>query len=99
MGGIDKNHPDKIKRSVFLGGLSKGTTSQMIKDDLRKMNVKVSNNPHVKDGFCPKVICGTVQESNMLIKLKKVPINNKLVDVRPFVNSYTRLRWSKKKQK
>jgi len=99
MGGIDKNHPDKIKRSVFLGGLSKGTTSQMIKDDLRKMNVKVSNNPLVKDGFSPKVLCGTVRESNMLIKLKKVHINNKLVDVRPFVDSCTLLRRSTKKQK
>jgi len=98
MGGIDKNHPDKIKRSVFLGGLSKGTTSQMIKDDLRKMNVKVSNNPLVKDGFSPKVICGTVRESNMLIKLKKIHINNKLVDVRPFVD-YTLLRRSTRKQK
>jgi len=36
MGGIDENLPDKIKRSVFLGGLSKGTTTEMIKDDLRK---------------------------------------------------------------
>jgi len=64
-----------------------------------KMNVKVSNDPLFKDGLSPKVICGTAQELNMLIKLKKVPINNTLVDVRPFVNSYTPLRWSKQKQK
>jgi len=85
-GGIDENRPDEIKRSVFLGGLSKGTTSQMIKDDLQKIDLKVINRPLVKTGFTPKVTFGTVKETNMLVKLKKVRINNTLVDVRPYVN-------------
>jgi len=85
-GGIDENRPDEIKRSVFLGGLSKGTTSQMIKDDLQKIDLKVINHPLVKTGFTPKVTFGTVKETNMLVKLKKVRINNTLVDVRPYVN-------------
>jgi len=98
-GGIDESRPDEIKRSVFLGGLSKGTTSQMIKDDLQRMDVKVINHPLVKTGFTPKVTFGTVKETNMLIKLKKVRINDTLVDVRPYVNFKSPFRSSKKKQK
>jgi len=97
-GGIDESRPNEIKRSVFLGGLSKGTTSQMIKDDLQKMDVKVINHPLVKNGFTPKVTFGTVKETNMLIKLKKVRINDTLVDVRPYVNFKSQFRSSKKKQ-
>jgi len=97
-GGIDESRPDEIKRSVFLGGLSKGTTSQMIKDDLQKMDVKVINYPLVKTGFTPKVTFGTVKETNMLIKLKKVRINDTLVDVRPYVNFKSPFRTSSKKQ-
>lgn len=96
-GGIDESRPDEIKRSVFLGGLSKGTTSQMIKDDLQKMDVKVINHPLVKTGFTPKVTFGTVKETNMLINLKKVRINDTLVDVRPYVNFKSPFRSSKKK--
>jgi len=97
-GGIDESRPDEIKRSVFLGGLSKGTTSQMIKDDLQKMEFKVINHPLVKTGFTPKVTFGTVKETNMLVKLKKVRINDTLVDVRPYVNFKSPFRSSKKKQ-
>lgn len=98
-GGIDESRPDEMKRSVFLGGLSKGTTSQMIKEDLQKMDVKVINHPLVKTGFTPKVTFGTVKETNMLIKLKRVRINDTLVDVRPYVNFKSPFRSSKKKQK
>jgi len=98
-GGIDESRPDEIKRSVFLGGLSKGTTSQMIKDGLRKMDLKVINHPTVKTGFTPKVTFETIKETNMLINLKKVRINDTLVDVRPYVNFKGPFRSSKKKLK
>jgi len=94
---MDESRTDKIKRSVFLGGLSKGTTSQMIKDDLQKMDVKVINHPLVKSTFTPKVTFGTVKETNMLLNLKKVRINDTLVDVRPYVNYKTLFRSSMKK--
>jgi len=97
-GGIDESRPDEIKRSVFLGGLSKGTTSQMIKDDLQKMDVKVINHPLVKTGFTPKVTFGTVKETEMLIKLKRVRINDTLVDVRPYVSFKSPSRSSSKKK-
>jgi len=83
---IERMRPEEIKRSVFLGGLSKGTTSQIIIDDLEKMDVKVVNKPLIKNGFTPKVTLATIKESNMLIKLKRVSINNTLVDVRPYIN-------------
>jgi len=79
-------HSEESKRSVFLGGLSKGTTSQMIKDGLEKMNVEVVNHPVIKNGFTPKVTLSTVKESNKLLTLKKVLINNTMVDVRQYVN-------------
>jgi len=75
----------EIQRSVFLGGLSNGTTSQMIKDDLEKIKVQVVNNPLIKSGFTHKVTLSTVKERNKLLKLKKVPINGTLVDVREYV--------------
>merc|ERR1719193_1765688 len=83
---VEKIQPDEIKRSVFLGGLSRGTTSQMIKDDLEKMSVKVVNRPLVKTGFTPKVTLQTVEDCEILINLKKVRINDTMVDVRPYNN-------------
>lgn len=83
---LEKKLPDDIKRSVFLGGLVTGTTGQRIKDDLEKMDVKVVNHPIIKTGFSPMVTVGTVQQAQMLVKLKKVLVNDALVDVRPYVD-------------
>jgi len=99
-GGINKTSPDEIKRSVFLGGLPKGTTGQMIKHCLEKIDVKVVNHPITKTGFTPKVTLSSIEESNMLIRLKKIWINDTLVDVRPYVNyNKCSLRSSKRKCK
>jgi len=89
---VEKIQPDEIKRSVFLGGLSRGTTSQMIKDDLQKINVNVVNRPLVKTGFTPKVTLQTVEECEILISLKKVRINNTMVEVRPYNNNKSSFR-------
>jgi hypothetical protein len=93
---VEKIQPDEIKRSVFLGGLSRGTTSLMIKDDLEKMNVTVVNRPLVKTGFAPKVTLQTVEECEMLINLKKVRVNDTMVDVRPYINNKSPFRSYKK---
>merc|ERR1719285_675168 len=93
---VEKMQPDEIKRSVFLGGLPRGTTSQMIRDDLEKLNVKVVNRPHVKTGFTPKVTLQTVEDCEILINLKKVRINNTMVDVRPYNNNKSPSRSYKK---
>jgi len=91
---VEKIQPDTIQRSVFLGGLSRGTTSQMIKDDLDKMNMKVVNCPLVKNGFTPKVTLQTVEEREILINMKKIRINDTMVDVRPYKNSKSPFRSS-----
>merc|ERR1719195_1514463 len=83
---LEKKLPDDIKRSVFLGGLVTGTTGQRIKDDLEKMDVKVVNHPIIKTGFSPMVPVGTVEQAQLLVKLKKVLVNDALVDVRPYVD-------------
>jgi len=83
---MDKRLPDDTKRSVFIGGLSKGTTGQMIADDLEKLDVKVVNHPLIKTGFTPKVTLGTVEQAQKLIKMKRVRIHHSLVDIRPYVN-------------
>merc|ERR1739838_1017018 len=93
---VEKIQPDEIKRSVFLGGLARGTTTQMIKDDLQKMNVEVVNRPLVKTGFTPKVTLQTVEECEMLINLKKVRVNDTMVDVRPYINNKSPFRSYKK---
>jgi len=85
VGNIESVYPDEIVWSVFLGGLSKGTTKQMIKDDLGKMNMQAVNHHLIKISFAQKVTLATVEKSNMLLKLKKVLINNTLVDVRPYI--------------
>jgi len=83
---LEKKLPDDIKRSVFLGGLVTGTTGQRIKDDLEKMDVRVVNHPIIKTGFSPMVTVGTVEQAQLLVKLKKVLLNDALVDVRPYVD-------------
>jgi len=83
---LDKRLPDDTKRSVFIGGLSNGTTGQMIINDLEKLDVKVVNHPLIKTGFTPKVTLGAVEQAQKLIKMKRVRIHHSLVDIRPYVN-------------
>jgi len=83
---IKKKLPVDIKRSVFLGGLPIGTTGQMIKEELEKLDLKVVNHPLIKAGFSPQVMIGSVEQAQKLVNLKKVRINNTLVDVRPYLN-------------
>lgn len=72
------------RRSVFLGGLRTGTTSQMIKKELLAFGVKIVKKPLVKKGFCPQVTMATPEQARMLIEMVKLKINGKLVDVRPY---------------
>lgn len=83
----EKKLPDDTKRSVFLGGLPNGTTGKDIKEELKKLDVKVVNHPLIKAGFTPQVMLGNAEQAEKLVNLKKVRIRNTLVDVRPYVNS------------
>jgi len=83
-----KKNQDKLldmsRRSVFLGGLRKGTTTQMIKKDLEAIGMKIANYPLIKAGFSPQVTLATAQQAQDLVNMVKVEINGALVDVRPY---------------
>jgi len=75
---------DVTKRSIFLGGLAKDTTVQMIWHELSRLGVKVVNRPVVKARFCPQVILATVQQAEMLVSKAKLQVNGVWVDVRQY---------------
>jgi len=75
---------DVSKRSVFLGGLRKGTTTQMIKKELLPHGLKIVNYPQIKAGFSPQVTLSTVQQALKLISMVQVQINGVMVDIRPY---------------
>jgi len=80
--------PNVGRRSVFLGGLSKGTTVKDILDVMMKMNLRVMNYPVIKVGFSPQVILQTVSQAQKLVKMKKIYVNGNFVDVRPFTHQH-----------
>jgi len=75
-----------IRHSVFLGGLANGTTAEMIKQELAKLNVVVVNHPIIKAGFSPQVTLRSTEETQRLVQLARVRINGVLVNVRPYAN-------------
>jgi len=84
-----KKNRDKLEdissRSVFLGGLRNGTTTQMIKKDLSALGLKIVNYPLIKEGFSPQVTMATQEQALKLIKMFKVQINGTFVDIRPYI--------------
>jgi len=87
-----KKIPNVSRRSVFLGGLSSGTTAKNIQDFFTKLGMSVVNYPVIKNGFSRQVIFESVLQASTLIKMKKIWLNGKYVDVRPFVNKQ---RWKR----
>jgi len=75
---------DEIKRSIFLGGLSNSTTGWSIKERLTQLGFKTVNHPVVKSGFAPQVIMESVEQAHKLIRLKKMKIDKRFVEVRPY---------------
>jgi len=91
-----KKIPNVSRRSVFLGGLSSGTTAKNIQDFFTKLGMSVINYPVIKNGFSRQVIFESVLQASTLIKMKKIWLNGKYVDVRPFVNKQRWKRLNKK---
>jgi len=75
---------DVSRRSVFLGGLRKGTTTQMIKKELEALGLKIVNYPLIKAGFSPQVTLSSAKQALKLVEMAKVQINGALVDIRPY---------------
>jgi len=82
-----KKNQDKLRdisrRSVFLGGIRKGTTHFMIKKVFESLGLKIMNYPMIKEGYSPKVTMATVEQAHRLVKMVKVQINGNSVDIRP----------------
>jgi len=83
---LRKGLPSAVKRSVFLGGLSDNTTGEMIVSDLQRLDIKVVDIPVVKNGFAPRVVLESIDHAKMLVSLKRIIVNDTIVDVRPYVN-------------
>jgi len=83
---MEKKLPDEVERSVFLGGLSVGTTAKIIKDELTRKGLVILDIPNVKVGYCPQVVLKTAQMAQTLINLQTVKINGVMVNARPFAN-------------
>jgi len=95
---LKKKLSDDIKRSVFLGGLSSGTTGQMIKNELKKYGVRVINHPVIKAGFTPQVMLADIAQAEKLVRFGKIRIYGALVDVRPYVVTREHLMYSTRKE-
>jgi len=75
---------DKIKRSVFLGGLPSNTTGWMIKEGLAELGFVTTNHPVVKSGFAPQVMLESADQARRLVNLRKIKINKSTVEIRPY---------------
>jgi len=81
-----KKLPNVGKRSVFIGGLSAGTTTKNLLDVLSELGLKVINYPVVKHGFARQVILETISQAKTIVKMRQIMVNGEFAEVRPFVN-------------
>lgn len=79
-----KKSSDEVERSVFLGGLTQGTTGEQVHEALKKIDMVVVNDPVLKHRYCRQVVLETVQQAEMLLEMKRIHINGTMVNVRPF---------------
>jgi hypothetical protein len=81
-----KKLPNVGKRSVFIRGMSRDTSTKNLQDVLSKMGMKVINYPVIKNGFARQVILDTISQAKTLINMKRIEVKGRLVEVQPFVN-------------
>jgi len=81
---------DKNRRSVFLGGLPSTITVRILKTEIQKLGMKVTNRPLIKAGFIPKVTLATVNQAKQLIAQGVIELNGANVNVRPYMLSKNR---------
>jgi len=98
-GNVNMGTRDAIKRSVFLGGLSRSTTGWMIKERLADLGFVTANHPVVKRGFAPQVMLQSAEQARRLVKLKNIKINKSTAHIRPYSRCRGKFRKKKHKQK
>lgn len=76
---------DTNNRSIFLGGLPSSVTLQIIKAEMDKRGMKMTNRPLIKSGFIPKLTLASRQQANELVAKGAIDINGVAVSVRPYV--------------
>lgn len=77
---------DTNNRSIFLGGLPSSVTVQIVKTEIEKLGMKVTNRPLIKAGFIPKVTLASAQQAQQLVAKGTIDINDSVVSVRPYVS-------------
>jgi len=77
---------DTNNRSIFLGGLPSSVTVQILKTEIEKLGMKVTNRPLIKAGFIPKVTLASVQQAQTLVTKGMIDINGAVVSVRPYIS-------------
>jgi len=77
---------DVNKRSVFLGGLPSTVTLKILKSEIKKLGMKVTNRPRIKAGFIPKVTLASIQEAEQLVTKGTIDILGAVISVRAYVS-------------
>jgi len=77
---------DTNNRSIFLGGLPSSVTLQIIRAEMEKLGMKVTNRPLIKAGFIPKLTLASSQQALELVAKGAIDINGATVSVRPYVS-------------
>merc|ERR550534_3202012 len=73
---------DTNSRSVFLGGIPPSVTVQILKAEIDKLGMKVTNHSQIKPGFIPKVTLATVDQAQELIGKGTIDVNGAVVSIR-----------------
>jgi hypothetical protein len=77
---------DTNNRSIFLGGLPSSVTIQILKAEIERLGMKVTNRPLIKAGFIPRVTLASADQAQELIAKGTININGAVVSVRPYVS-------------
>jgi len=72
-------------RSVFLGGVPSSITVRILKEELEKLGMRVTNHPQIKARFIPKVTLASARQAEQLIAKGEIDLNGATVSVRPFM--------------
>jgi len=77
---------DTNSRSIFLGGLPSSVTVQVLKAEIKKLGMKVTNRLLIKAGFIPKVTLASTQQAQELVENGTIDICGAVVSVRPYIS-------------
>jgi len=77
-------------RSVFLGGVPSTMTVRILKSEIERMGMKVTNHPQIKAGFIPKVTLASAHQAKQLIAKCVIDVNGANVSVRPYMLNINR---------